>query len=529
MARKKAEPKVEMENTEIGTSAEEVTAASAVEAETSDPNIEAIDGANHSEAEGEAAESAQESEPADELAPDAPAVSSLGEIPAADGEPSAIAGEEPLAAEQQTGISCDDGDSEFYESGLASGSLDTGDVPDEGAPADNSEEQGESEYGSLLSEVSSMGLNDQGSDTPLTLPEQGGISADASGTEESAFESESLESGDATHDEASDQTVIRPEVRRRAPMRRPAATPRRDERILTIDAHDEVQSEAEREAALWHEIQNAMRTRRILTGTLDSVERTDSGMTLAIVSYNGFRVAIPQKEMMLYSGRMPSGREYDELMMQVNRNLNARLGSEIDFIVKGCDNASRSVVASRKDAMLRKRQTFYMDTNELGDPMIYEGRVVQARVVAVAEKIMRVEVFGVECAIRAPGMSWMWIGNARDHYNVGDRVLVRVLRISKPNVQDLKIEADIRSVSSVTSADNLSKCVVQGRYAGRVTDVRGGVVFIRLNNGVNAVAHSCYDARTPGKKDDVSFAVTRLDEEQGVAHGLITRIIRQNI
>lgn len=38
-----------------------------------------------------------------------------------------------------------------------------------------------------------------------------------------------------------------------------------------------------------------------------------------------------------------------------------------------------------------------------------------------------------------------------------------------------------------------------------------------------------YDYRMPGKKDDVSFAVTRLDMERGVAVGIITRIIRQNL
>lgn len=47
--------------------------------------------------------------------------------------------------------------------------------------------------------------------------------------------------------------------------------------------------------------------------------------------------------------------------------------------------------------------------------------------------------------------------------------------------------------------------------------------------GVNAVAHSCYDRRTPGKKDDVSFVVTKLDEERSIAVGIITRIIRQNL
>ena len=32
-----------------------------------------------------------------------------------------------------------------------------------------------------------------------------------------------------------------------------------------------------------------------------------------------------------------------------------------------------------------------------------------------------------------------------------------------------------------------------------------------------------------GKKDDVSFAVTHIDEERGVAVGIITRIIKQNL
>jgi len=87
----------------------------------------------------------------------------------------------------------------------------------------------------------------------------------------------------------------------------------------------------------------------------------------------------------------------------------------------------------------------------------------------------------------------------------------------------------VRSVTAASHQYDLKKCVVQGRYAGHVTDIRGGVVYIRLNNGVNAIAHSCYDRRTPGKRDDVSFSVTRLDEEQEVAVGIITRIIKQNL
>ena len=47
---------------------------------------------------------------------------------------------------------------------------------------------------------------------------------------------------------------------------------------------------------------------------------------------------------------------------------------------------------------------------------IYEGRIVQARVIAVAEKVVRVEVFGVETSILARDLAWDWIGDAHERF-----------------------------------------------------------------------------------------------------------------
>lgn len=242
--------------------------------------------------------------------------------------------------------------------------------------------------------------------------------------------------------------------------------------VLTITARTRIKSEAEATDELWHEIRNAYRTRRILTGTLDGIEQTAGGKTLATVSFRGFRIAIPIREMLVLEERMPSGRAYADYMNRLNRILGTMLG---------------------------------------------------------AEKVLRVEAFGIECAIFARDLSWQWVSDVRDLYSVGDRVLIRVQEINGEDAEHLSIRADIRSTFSETSVDNLKKCQVQSKYAGKVTDLRGGVVYIRLNNGVNAIAHTCYDSRMPGKKDDVSFAVTRLDEEHGIAVGIITRIIKRNL
>ena len=299
--------------------------------------------------------------------------------------------------------------------------------------------------------------------------------------------------------------------------------------ILTIDVDGDVETEEQLAEIAWHEIRNAYRTRRILTGMLGGIEQTDNGKTVAIVEYKGYRIIIPIREMVVNFPNNVSGDDYKDLVVRHHKLVSNMLGAEIDFLVKGIDSKTRSVVASRREAMLKKRQTFYMETDNSGTYKIYDGRIVQARVIAVAEKAIRIEAFGVECSIMARDLSWDWIGDAHDRYSVGDQIVVRILSVKRDNVEDLSIKADVKSVSDNNKRTNLSQCRIQSKYAGKVTDVHKGVVYVRLTNGVNAVAHSCYDRRMPGKKDDVSFAVTHIDEERGVAVGIITRIIKQNL
>ena len=156
-------------------------------------------------------------------------------------------------------------------------------------------------------------------------------------------------------------------------------------------------------------------------------------------------------------------------------------------------------------------------------------RSVQARVIAVAEKAIRIEVFGVECSIVSRDLSWDWLGDAHDRYSIGDEILVRIQSVNREDTNNISIKADVKSVTEKNNRPNLSLCRVQGKYAGKVTDVHKGVVYVRLTNGINAIAHSCLDRRMPAKKDDVSFAVTAIEEERGIAIGIITRIIKQNL
>lgn len=50
--------------------------------------------------------------------------------------------------------------------------------------------------------------------------------------------------------------------------------------VLTLEARGEVETEESREDVIWHEIHNAYRIRRILTGQLGGIEQTDNGKTI---------------------------------------------------------------------------------------------------------------------------------------------------------------------------------------------------------------------------------------------------------
>ena len=314
--------------------------------------------------------------------------------------------------------------------------------------------------------------------------------------------------------------------------------------ILTLDSDTVLETAQSKADLIWHDIQNAYRTRKILTGILGGIEKTEAGSLIAIIYYKDYRAVIPISEMMINLVQ-DEAHDYGDISLRQNKVLNNMLGCEIDFIIKGLDTKSRSIVASRKDAMLKKRQIFYFDQDSSGQTKIHEDRIVQARVIAVAEKVVRAEIFGVETSILARDLSFDWLGDARERFQVGEHILVRILAIQGDSPEThilvrilnvdgdspetLSIHADVKSVEGNTSKENLKNCRVQGKYAGTVEDIHKGTVFVRLELGVNAIAHSCYDSRTVGKKDKVSFVVTHIDEERNVAVGIITRIIKQNI
>ena len=151
--------------------------------------------------------------------------------------------------------------------------------PPEGSPVGGEAEVSD-DYAALLKELGEAGADDTG-ETPLLtdseMPREDGSTDDPLGLPD--------ESSDPNGADPSDENLEgQSEPERRTPSARrvertipiTAAASRRRERVLTIDARDEIQTDEDREAIIWHDIQNSHRTRRILTGMLDGGTRSQS-------------------------------------------------------------------------------------------------------------------------------------------------------------------------------------------------------------------------------------------------------------
>lgn len=296
--------------------------------------------------------------------------------------------------------------------------------------------------------------------------------------------------------------------------------------VLKIRLDEEEQEDDEFET-LWNELVTYYRARRILPVTVTGIERTQLAGNVVVTYYKDQRILVPMTEMMINLSE-ERGEGYT-LSERLERVCNTMLGAEIDVMIKGMDKKNGSVVASRQDAMMRKREKFYLTPLSDGLPQVREGRIVEGRIIGVTQLVARVELFGVETTLAASELSWDWLPNVSDKFHVGDKLNVLIKELKGDSIDNLRIVADVKSITTNVSMENLKKCQVQNKYIGEVTNMRNGVAYIRLKIGVNAMAHTNYDRRTPGKGDIVSFVITRINPEYGNVTGIITKIIKQSI
>ena len=304
------------------------------------------------------------------------------------------------------------------------------------------------------------------------------------------------------------------------PAAAPAA-PRRQssEDLLELNDQERGVTREDSEDAKWGYLAGAARRQQILTGIVSTdISLTENGMPVVPIDFEGLCVKIPVREMVLseWPDDAPIPRD---VRIQIGR----MLGATIDFIPAGVDIKNRAAIGSRKAAMLQRQKRYYASGR------VKPGILMACRVLAVGNNTMTVEACGVDTEIYARNVSWQWFSDITDLYATGDLVVARVMDVGyNPEREIYSVSLSIKEASENPDRAALEKIVPNSNYFGVVTGVKDRVFFVRLQAGVNAKTKLYRSIDMPSRLDTVSFRVTGVDEESGIALGFITRIIKRH-
>ena len=295
---------------------------------------------------------------------------------------------------------------------------------------------------------------------------------------------------------------------------------RRGPRVVSIDAERTVETDADKLRNDLLDLVESLKSKKILTGTIQGVERLADNpeMSYAVTYHGDYKIIIPVLEAVEepedYRGQ-PKGDVLHYL-------LNKRLGAEVDYIVKGIDQESGIVAASRLEAMAMKRREYYFRTDRDGNYQIYEGIRAEARVVSVIRAGIFVDLFGAECYIPLRELSYQRWVDATTHYQPGQRVLVKVLGVDRTDRNKLHVSASIKQAGENPYEKALKKYSVGNRYVGTVSMVDTTGVLVSLD-GIDCLCTYPKRGRPP-RGSRVTVRILGINHESNRIWGTITHI-----
>ena len=245
---------------------------------------------------------------------------------------------------------------------------------------------------------------------------------------------------------------------------------------------------------------------KILSGKISALEIERDGnkkVDCAIVYYEHIKILIPIHEMNITEER---------------KYLRNMLGANIDFVILEIDELRECAVASRKKAMEIKQK---IEFNKY-----FEDDIVKAKVISIGIKHIKVNCLGLDLNLRIDDLAYGYIEDVNEFYSVGDEINVKIIEIDKENY---KLKVSAKELLEDPYKNIRIYFTEGGEYIGKITGYAPNGVYIKLMQGVDAVAIlPIWMNRSPNKGDSVSVRIYEIDVKKRKIYCSILRIIKEN-
>ncbi len=251
---------------------------------------------------------------------------------------------------------------------------------------------------------------------------------------------------------------------------------------------------------------SSMENLKILSGTITALEVEQDGkkkVDCAIIYYQNIKIIIPIHEMNI---------------KQERKYLRNMLGAKIDFIVLEIDELRKCAVASRIKAM-KIKQKIEFNKYIVGD-------IVEATVISVGIKHIKINCLGSDLNLRVDELNYGYIQDANEFYSVGDIIKVKVLEINK-DALDLKVS--VKALMKDPYADIRIYYTEGGEYVGKITGYAPNGLYIKLRQGIYAVATiPIWMKCSPNLNDSVIVRLYEINDKKRKIYCSLLRIIKEN-
>lgn len=308
----------------------------------------------------------------------------------------------------------------------------------------------------------------------------------------------------------------------KAQKKKQKVSPVSGKKIISIDGKLQAKTKDSANEEALITLTESLKGGKVLTGKIAGVE----GDLAILWVGDDFKVMIPAQECIDISKihEDSNAKSEEEVKKQINYMLSKRLGSEIDYIVKGINEEHEIAVASRIEAMKKAAERWHQK-DENGRPYIYEGCLIEARIVGAIRTGIIVEIFGVETFIKANELSYQRIQDATKDFEVGSRIIVKVLSVERDDeTGEVVIAVSAKQANPNPYLKAMKRYVVGSKYIGEVTMADQNGIFVALDGGVDCLCRYPERGERPQRGAKVTVRITIKNEEMNRIFGNITHV-----